>query len=494
MEISNEIKLEALKKTVNSLHNSEVQEIVVSLKKLSLEEVLLNKESNDSIDNLRSHIYRVLNNAHVRNSANKNDKIIDVLSSLIKMAQDEFDSAIKNTNLKALAIFLTFNSVLEIELKDLFKGHSISNKRKLVNNATKLLEIFGIKIKTHPDTPFNEIELFKEYEAGKRDGNIKKVYDFIEALERRNIGFPSNFITKQLILFLYQFNEPKFIKHLSGLNNPLQCVFYAKTFTLTDLRKISTHKSLKNKWMVFELIRQLIKKESRKIQLLDSDLSLLGNLIIRIKKIDEDHFSQTVVFFEKRSIAFNKALGRSISNLNIKDIENLFEKALPISVDSYFASVKSYLLEELKENLSDRKLEVVIRSVYKSWEKQYEKLNKSSEFINHLILTDYADFIGLYYYLLYNNEELIKKTQYLIVKLEYIDTEWFNNETDLKRTYCLYLTEVYFLSSVINYKKIENKELGKAFKRVLNNIKPEINNQLSKNNPYDEISTFLKYN
>jgi hypothetical protein len=290
--------------------------------------------------------------------------------------------------------------------------------------SKRLQQVKVADIRTLPDVLYYEKEMMNKFQEGIINDNINDVYDFISAIERVKGELHSNFLLKHLTILLYQLNCPCFLPTISKLNNPLLFVFYLQSFKIGQLLCISEEKSLTNKWLNFELIRQIIKKE-QKDNFEENECTTVKNILERIYISDFNFLKQTIQYFQGSKL-FNVSLGELLVTFSDSQIKEILSDCFVINkYDSNYELRKS-LLERLRKKSSKQQMKFILTSIYEKWHSFFNvSLDSDDFYLNNLLQTDFCDFVASYYIKVATEEYIITQMLATIKQLKWIESEWF---------------------------------------------------------------------
>jgi len=452
MELERLNTKECFKSIETSVLHEELEVLIKSLNRYKIENIQFNTKNiklREIDDKIRAIVIRAKLNFNSNDS-----EILQILKSTIGVLLKVFEKS----STKYLSIFLSINCYLEIDLKDYFdylKKNRKFKKNKLSKNIYGLIKNFSFEINTRSNSPYNEKELFKEYNDGLKELNINKVYALVESIERGGRGFYDYPLFKSLIHFLFRIDFTIFIRFLNRAKQPKEAVFILQTFTVEEVLKISSSKSLKNKWILIELIR-LNSKNFKKDETPKSISSTL-NCLRLIYKINSELHKQSIIYFHDSGL-LNKVFGVQHKDLD-SDIINSIINSLPINQYNHFVNQRKKLKEGQVEVLDKKDYEDIIKVIFHKWLTFFESLFSDKEFyLNDILLTDYADFVG-HYYSLITDKKLIQEVKETVNQIIWIDSEWhYDKSAYITKSY-LYLSKLYILSCAYTYKSIKSEEI-----------------------------------
>lgn len=451
MELQEELIIQAFKKIDDSPSNIELDKILNGLNEYKLEDLISNQE-NVSLNLYYNKLHGITNKYLHGFFANYQTHISE-FAGILSSARKFLVNAIDDGDVKSLLIFLTVNCYLKISISR-FYGKKLNKKKKqkLSKNITTLLKALQIKIDVPIKASYYEHELKIKADEGFKEENIEKLYDFVLAVERGGRGFHFSFLLENIIAFLYQLDIKALVSQLNKLERPETNIFYLQSFLKIDLIEISKNE-IENKWVLFELIRQIIDKEKRDADILIEDKSAIVICLQKLHLIAPAIYRQSIPFFHKSKL-FNIALGKQICELENSEMLAAF-KLLPIDKYDHNLLARTGLLEELRVHADDSNYLQVLHTAHESWQNLFDSIYKSDDFINNLFLTSHANFIIHYYNNEKDSEQLIELMVALLEKLIWINSEWFVSESQQIKAFYLYFSHAYLISFAFRNKQLK---------------------------------------
>lgn len=468
MEISEIILSQSLLLINSSTSHDDLTVLLQKLETYTVES-LLNVEEIEDLKKNDNKIRELVTNAIFLNPKSEEEKITE-LSQILFTSKTYLKTGISNAETKQILLFLSVNCYLRVNIIDLLTEDELSESQTqpLSDNILKLLQAIKIETMALPNAPYHEKKIMSDSNEGFANDNIKQTYNLFESIERGGRGFHFNFMLENLISFLYQLSFPTFIKGLSALNNPQSFVFYLQSLEKIKLLQLANETSLENKWLNFELIRQIVEKENRK-SIESTDCLAIRDILARIHNNDFEFFKQTVIYF-KRSSLFSASLGDLLISLANSEINNVVIDCFEIDRYNSYHEEKNSLLSNFMEKATEEQQQFLLSAVYDKWNSYFNSLFTTNDFyLYDILLTDFGDFIASYYTMFVSDEDLIKQTKDILSKIKYIDSEWSKSESNQLTKFHLYYSKFYLLSYAFRDKSLIDKEIVYLFKTLKEN-------------------------
>lgn len=467
MEISEMMLTQALAKSDSTSIHIELNNILMKLESKTIEKIL-STEGDEEIWSIDNEIRNIVTEIIHFNQNSESDKI-DKVSQIIFSAKEYLHKGILNGDVKAILIFLSVNCYLHIELEKLLPTNELeSSYTKTISE--KLIQVLkSIKLSTQalPDAPYWEKEIMRESQKGFLENDIAKTYRFIEAVEHGGRGFHFNFLLESLLSFLFHLNYTCFLNALSHLQHPTDFVFYFQSFPKEDLLKIANDTLLSNKWLNFELIRQIIEKEHKET-IDELEIEAVKNVLERIKLNDFNFLKQTATYFH-RSRLFNAALGVFLISVNNAEMEEIISD---FSIDKYAFHIKTRdeLLNHYAKPVSEDQLDLFLELIFNKWKHYFDNILMTEDFYqNSILLTDFANFVVHYHTRKTADNDLVSSMDNLIQKIKFIDSEWSTSKSQQLTKFYLYHSELYLLTYAYKNKKLYSSQMLSNYESIITN-------------------------
>lgn len=462
MEISNEVITEAFVSIENSAKHDELDALLDKLNTFDSNSILLKGESAD-LRKIDQKIYRIT--ANVINPQSQDSK--EILTSILLTIKKYFDVAVTKADIKSLLIFLSVNCYLKVDIKQFKSGET--ETAKLSESIARALKNVNLETQLKAGAPYHERELKTNSVEGIKEGNINKIYEVILAMERGGRGFHFNYLLENLISFLFRFDVECFVKYVNTLDHPETVVFYLQSFDENDLQAISTAYNQDNRWVHFELIRQIVENEAAEYDSSSKSIEAIVKSLTSLYQNNNSIFEQAIVFFH-RSKFFNSALGYLMKDLTEEEIFKILADTIPLDIYNNNLDQRTILLDEFSKVVSDDLFHKSLTIAFNRWTDFWTSIaNNEESYQSHILLTDYANFVVQYYSQLLDDNEIVTLINAKCKQLIWINSEWFKSQSQQITKYHLYLTEVFLLSYAYKTNKLSNTETITLIAELLKN-------------------------
>lgn len=459
------ILTQALAKSSSSSIHLELKSVLKNLESKTLED-FLNGKRDEEMRTIDNEIRNIVN-TNIYNNKKSESERIDITAQIIFTVTEYLHKGISSGDVRSILIFLGVNCYLHIEIEKFLSKKEFEDAytKPVSENIIKLLKGTKLETKSLPYAPYHEKEMMNESLNGFVQNNIAKTYGLIEAIERGPRGFHFNFLLEHLISFLYYLNFPRFIYALSHLQSPTDFVVYFQSFKKEDLLKIANEPSLSNKWLNFEIIRQVVEKENQE-NLKDLEVKAVKNILHRIGFNDFDFLKQTATYFQ-RSRLFNASLGVYLASASDAIVE---ETISGFVINKYSSNIKprDALREYFVKSASDQQFDLIHSLIFNKWKNYFDSILKTEDFYqNSILLTDFANFISIYHTYLTKDNDLLSDMESLIDKISFIDSEWTTSKSAQITKVHLYHSELFLFSFAYRNKRLNEPQMLAKYEKLI---------------------------
>ncbi len=438
----------------------ELQQYIQELDQYSMDQFFDSKK-NEIINRTIIRIHELV--AKIKHSIAVSDESNHECISLLKTINERFEMAILDGDVKHLIIFFALNSNTGIKPKnflEFLKGKKNIDSAPLAANIEALLNRFTLEITLVPNSDQFEEKLYNNYREGLLKEDLKKVYRFINAVERGGRGFRLNYLMESLISFLFVLDSPTYLKFLNKQAVPHKIIMCLVGLDKKSIRRIALSK-IDNKWLLAELIRFLsVNFQNEEIAQIEKPLLNCLNLLHTLAPL---LYQKTILLFHD-SKALNNALGLQHKSIHKKTIFTLMN-ALPIDKYEHRIQARSHLISRQKELLPEPLYKKILEIVFDKWSKLYDGYKVGDELLITLLITDYGDYIAEYYSML-DPSTFITEFKSHINKLLYLQSEWFDTDIQQITGMHLYLSKIYIISFAFKTNSIFDESSLAEFTRL----------------------------
>ncbi len=360
------------------------------------DDILLNKIDSGGETEMWQTLAILKQRLHVYGSPMRQSAIQD-LAVILYYQRLQLQVAFQTNDLKALLIFLEINGYLRVPMARYSETSEITNEQRnaIVANVCQIVRGFNIELNLPSNAGYYDKDSLIKYKQGVIDENVSEVYNLIDSMERGGRGIQIAHRIANLMRFLCETSMADYLDFLYPLKMPHMLVASTQWLNSEQLVRVTLIESSENKWLRFEILRQVFKKY-RNSEIGEEDNKAVSHLLYRLYQQDNNFFNQAYWYFES-SIVFSKSLGRMLTLLSIHQLNSFVQDNFLFRQYNHYFDAKNALLQEFMR-LSERDLQVALLSnAYRKWEMFLDNLLKGGDF--HTLtpeLSDYANYALTY--------------------------------------------------------------------------------------------------
>lgn len=402
-----------------------------------------------------------------------------IIATLLKTLEFKM-SEIKDIYL-LISILITYN-YLGVDYRGFINIENINrdNLSNITGEIRKILLALQINTITSKHTAYYEKQLLNHYTNGIKKSDIESVYECVEAIER-GIGFYPPTFLNELTFFLYFVDNKQFINVLNTKEQTIEVIFLLESFSTNEKLNIIIQESLKNKWAIYELFRQIIDD----YHLYSLSPYQVECLIIALNKLTNDiNFYKKLLLSFRCDRNFNIILGNTFISMDKKYLDTFLSLIIIDKNNSNVENNRFFMINLLKcTDVS--KIKYLCKQIYLKWEELLSSILTNNEFLNHILYSDYYYSIIHYLILEYDNDEKYYEVlREVLSQIEDLSFEWKNNSSKDISCFFIGLTKLYTLSIVFR----ECKLSWSQYSELIDKINNYLNNQIYWLRYYKEIT------
>jgi len=304
-------------------------------------------------------------------------------------------------------------------------------------------------------------EYTRLYINGKREGNMHKQYEFINAMERGGLNFPE----PELVYILkeaFEIDEDRALFIINDKTDILTIAFIGYGVQESIKKHIIKSSAITNPIVKYEMIRQILKTH---IPLENSALDAVTRGCVQLSEMDAMVFSFMLNELQCQSNFFIM-IGRALNSLSDNAIKIYAENINLQRGVGYFEQVNT-LLEQIEKENWDKIFSSITEIIYRKWNDLLDK-SKAEKGIDDIIICSYSNLILCCMLNLFSNQDnfFIELNDILETCDKYLYT-WHSDSSVMKTAYFVYATKLYMLRLIqINCKFTLYKDLNDKLKTV----------------------------
>lgn len=310
-----------------------------------------------------------------------------------------------------------------------------------------------------------EKESYESYKQANKNLEFKKIYNFVDSLER-GVGLYPDIFMDFLVFISYRLFFKELCDLMDKKSDTIELIYLTKNLSIKEMLHLA-NKS-KNIIIKFEAVRKSVYFKTNKhfcLNLLADERELLQNILIDLSK-DKSIWSQFLDFYLEyplRAVQLFKPLGEILHQ-----IDN--DKALSINnhlrINNYFNEDSKEALNICFLNIENDDLQKkLLMDIFFKWNGFVESY---SDYVEGMLLTNVNDLVIVFVRDYLSDDTIEKNIKNLIFEIEEINNKWFSNAEN-HRAYLFKLYSKLFIYSFCIDEKVHLIELKAQIRILINN-------------------------
>lgn len=442
-----EIEVDKIFNSLNSVQPLQRLQTVIDQVDQAMIEQTVNSKYRGTIFN---DVYRI--NAEIKARLKAIDSLIAISSynellQATSLSNFYFQKAFIDKEKLAVYKFIIANNYFKHPIKNFLDRNSIpaENISFIVTYLSEALDSVSCNINVPDHAPYSEKKWYNDFIEGVKDSNIVKTYEFVNCIERGH-GFLSAPLFEDLVLLLFDLDRSKFRSCIVKKEKVADFIIFLQDLGRPRIVKFAASYSFKNKWLIFELIRQITSEEKAK------KVDNVGEVVIKkslleLFEVDRVFCVATIRYFEN-SLAFNGALGLWLPGLKIEDRNEIIKKCFIFNNTGYNGGLKENLLQKFDQIAVEEDTRWFLNEIYTRINHYEESLLEigSDFFAYKVIFNDFSNFIIIYYRWCLSLQQIAKEINNELDKIQYLESNWFKDSSKYTTGFFLHFSKLHLLS------------------------------------------------
>jgi len=303
-------------------------------------------------------------------------------------------------------------------------------------------------------------EYMRLYIDGKKEGNMYKQYELIDAMERGGLNLPQIELIR-ILKEAFEIDEDSALSIINDKTDILTISFIGYGLQESVKKRIIRDSAITNPIIKFEMIRQTLKSD---VALDEDTFEAVTQGCVQISELDAMVFSFMLNKLQYQRDFFI-VMGRALNILSDSAIKMYAENIdLQRSAD-YFEQVNT-LLAQIEDEKWDEVLGSLAGIIYRKWNALLDK-TKFAKGINGIIICSYSSLILYCMLKLFSNkDDFYTELNRILETCDKCIYTWYPDGSRMQTVYFVCTTQLYMLNLVQQNHKFD-LNLNKALKDKL---------------------------
>ncbi len=301
-----------------------------------------------------------------------------------------------------------------------------------------------VQLTPNDDISIYEKEYFTSYQEGLQEGNLSKVYQFIDALSR-GLALKGNYFLEEAVSFLF-WADLDILINIFNCKSDLLSIYYLLQGLNID-EKLSVCLKLSNPFAEIECIREII--TSLRDELSQNQTNILSECLINFSNNHNDFWSKFLSYFNlypSRYPILQKPLGKALASMPEKclieyvhsmEINQFQNNPIPIN-----ECVNSFI-----NHSSEDRIKLLLNLIFQKWNDFMEMALNSSFNIFKIFFTNFFDCVVAYLSYEVKESQLIEVIEQTVKRLNSINSNWFDSKTSQTSYFYILLSKLFAYST-----------------------------------------------
>jgi hypothetical protein len=245
---------------------------------------------------------------------------IEILKEIIKAISGNFEN-LPNDGLEAIRLVASIFLIVRYIKTDFNIWFYLGIKKPISNRLAELLTTILsssslVELTSNDDISIHEKEYFTSYQEGLQEGNLNKIYQFIDYLSR-GLALKGNYFFEEAVSFLF-WADLDILINIFNCKSDLVPIYYLLQGLSID-EKLSVCLKVSNPFAEIECIREII--TPFRGELSQNQIDLLSECLIKLSNSHNDFWSKFLSYFNvypSRYALLQKPLGKALSSMSEK--------------------------------------------------------------------------------------------------------------------------------------------------------------------------------
>ncbi len=301
-----------------------------------------------------------------------------------------------------------------------------------------------VQLTPNDDISIHEKEYFTSYQEGLQEGNLSKVYQFIDALSR-GLALEGNYFIEEAVSFLF-WADLDILINIFNCKSDLVSIYYLLQGLSID-EKLSVCLKVSNPFAEIECIREII--TPFRGELSQNQIDLLSECLIKLSNSHNDFWSKFLSYFNvypSRYPILQKPLGKALASMPDKC---LIEYVESMNIDQFQSNpgLINECLNSFIHHSSENRIKFLLNLIFQKWD-DFMEIDLNSGFnIFNIFFTGFFDCVVTYLSYEHKESQLIEVVEQIVKQLNSINSNWFDSKASQISYFHILLSKLFAYST-----------------------------------------------
>jgi hypothetical protein len=397
----------------------------------------------------------------------------EILKKVIKTISVKLDN-LPDDGLEAIRLVASIFLIVRYIKADFNIWFCLGSKKPISNRLAELLiTILSssslVALTPNDDISIHEQEYFTSYQEGLQEGNLSKIYHFIDALSR-GLALNGNYFIEEAVSFLFWADLDILINIFNSKSDLVPIYYLLQGLSIDE--KLSVGLKVSNPFAQIECIREII--TSFRGELSQNQSDLLSECLIKLSNSHNDFWSKFLSYFNvypSRYALLQKSLGKALASMPDRC---LVEYVDSINIDQFQSNpgLINECLNSFINHSSEDRIKFILNLIFQKWDGFMEIGLNSGFKIFNIFFTGFFDYVVIYLSYQLKESQLIEVIEQVVKQLNSINSKWFDSKNSQTSYFHILLSKLFLYSTAwkhCGYSLFKDSQLANQLQQFTTN-------------------------
>jgi hypothetical protein len=377
---------------------------------------------------------------------------IELLKKVIKAIAVSFDN-LPDDELEVIRLVASIFLMVRYIKADFNVWFQLGITKPINNKLLELLTIIlsssnCISFTIDGNTRIYEKEFLTSYEEGLKEGNLNKIYQFIDALTR-GISLVDKYFIEEAVSFLFWADLDRLIYIFNQKSDVVSIYYFLRSLSVDE--KLCVCIEVSNSLAKVECIREVITPSREELS--QEQIDLLSKCLIKLSNNSDDFWSKFLSYFNvypSRYPLLQKPLGKALASM---PDECLIEYVNSLNIDQFISNPVhiNECLNSFVNHSSEDKSRFILHLIFQKWNDFMNKGLNSGFKIFNVFFTNFFNAVVIHVSYEIDESQLIEVVEQIVGKLNSVNSCWFDSKGTQISYFHILLSKLFVYSTVWSY-------------------------------------------